>query len=490
VTVELTFARVAAFVAALPREPIETARWYGAKGRPIESLALAEAFDLGGGAVLAIVDVAEAGGGARRYSLPLRHDPDGSMAVAIDGDGTWRSLATAIAEGRTVAAVPKRARVPGTPGPVSAALVCRPASALPALAPGGAGEIAAATERPLGLDQSNTSVVLAERLLLKAYRRLEDGLNPDLEVNAYLAEEVGFPAVPRLAGFAEVVAASGGSASASTVAILQEFVADAVDVYETTADRLAAWILAPGEVTVEFATEEAADLGELTAALHAALAGGAGVPGFEPRAATRDELRAWRRAAHVQLQRAIDALGGPEGEAVRAMAPTIAEQLTVIEATPAVPLVIRVHADLHLGQVIVAPDGYRIVDFEGEPTRPIDERRRHHSPLRDVASMLRSIDHVGRSARRRARERSGGPVASPGLDIEAWLRRARERFLESYRRGLREHGAAIEVDEDLLRAFEFEKETYEFLYAATYLPEWLWAPLEGMTALVAEARAG
>ena len=102
--------------------------------------------------------------------------------------------------------------------------------------------------------------------------------------------------------------------------------------------------------------------------------------------------------------------------------------------------------------------------------------------------MLRSIDHAGRSARRRAEKRRGGPVVSPGLAIDAWLVRARERFVESYRRSLRELGAPIDVDEDLLRAFEFEKETYEYIYAVTYLPEWLWASVEGMRGLIAEVR--
>ncbi len=449
-------------------------------------MALAEAFDLGAGAALAIVDVTDESGATGRYDLPIRHAPDGALALAVEGDGTWRALAIAVAEGRTIAALPKPAAEGAAPRPVGAALVCRPASALAALVPGGARDVASADERALGLDQSNTSVVLGERLLLKAYRRLEDGLNPDLELTAYLGEEVGFGAVPMLAGYVEVVTASG----AATVAMVQEFVAGAADAYESTAERLTAWILAPGEVTVEFATEEAADLGLLTAELHAALAAATGIPGFEPREASRDELRAWRRAAQVQLQRAIDALHGPEGQALRAMAAAITEQLTTIEATPSTPLVTRVHGDYHLGQVMLARDGYRIIDFEGEPTRPIEERRRHHSPLRDVASMLRSVDHVGRSARRRAEARNGGPVASPGLDIEGWLRRSRERFLEAYRGRLRVLGAPIEVDEDLLRAFEFEKETYEFLYAATYLPEWLWAPMEGMRGLVADVRGG
>ena len=101
--------------------------------------------------------------------------------------------------------------------------------------------------------------------------------------------------------------------------------------------------------------------------------------------------------------------------------------------------------------------------------------------------MLRSFDHVGRSAGRRAEDRNGGPLASPGLDLEAWLRRSRERFLAAYRTGLREAGAPIDVDPDLLRALEIEKECYEFVYASTYLPEWLWAPTEGMRGLLERA---
>jgi predicted trehalose synthase len=97
--------------------------------------------------------------------------------------------------------------------------------------------------------------------------------------------------------------------------------------------------------------------------------------------------------------------------------------------------------------------------------------------------MLRSLDHVGRSAERRAVARRGGPLDSPGLDLAAWLRRAHERFLDAYRDGLREAGSPIVVDPDLLRAFEIEKETYEFIYASTYLPSWLYAPTGGMRAL-------
>jgi len=367
---------------------------------------------------------------------------------------------------------------------VTAALVCRPARALGALASGGADAIEALSERPLGADQSNTSVVLGDRVLLKAYRRLEDGLNPDLELNAWLAEEVRFPAVPALGGYAEVVSAR----RAATVALLQEFVADGVDAYEATAEQLADWIAAPGEVTVDFATEIAAGMGELTAALHDALTAAPDAPGFAVREASREELRRWRTDAQRQLQRALDVVGGDAGRELRDMAPIIAEHLTGFEATPTVPRVARIHGDLHLGQVLLAPDGARVIDFEGDPTRSIEERRRPTSPLRDVASMLRSLDHVGRSAQRRAERRPDRTPGHAGLDVDAWLARARERFLAAYRAGVRRSSAAITVDDDLLRALEFEKECREFVYAATWLPDWVWAPLEGMRGLVESAR--
>jgi maltose alpha-D-glucosyltransferase/alpha-amylase len=480
--VEVTRAAVEDAMRRADPADVASARWFGGKGRAIRSIELAEAFVLPGDGshVLAVANVRYERGPVDAYLFPFVADGPG-LRPAAEGDGTLQALAVAIAEGRTIASLPS---APEPAGEVTAALVCRPASALRDLEPGGAAALARFPERPLGMDQSNTSVVLGERLLLKAYRWLQPGLNPDLELVAYLTEEAGFTPVPPLAGYAEVVSRTSEPA---TVAMLQAFVADGVDAYESLAETLTEWLLAPGSVSVEFATEIAADIGALSAGLHGALAAARGVPGFEPRPATRDELRGLHTDARTQLDRALDVTPGEAGRVLRDLAPRIAEELTVFEALPNEPLVTRVHGDYHLGQVLAAPDGFRIVDFEGEPTRSLEERRAHRSPLRDVASMLRSFDHVGRSAGRRAEERNGGPMAAPGLDLEAWLRRSRERFLEAYRAGLRAAGAPIEVDPALLRAFEIEKECYEFIYAATYLPAWLWAPTDGMLGLMAES---
>jgi maltose alpha-D-glucosyltransferase/alpha-amylase len=300
-------------------------------------------------------------------------------------------------------------------------------------------------------------------------------------MTAYLSEEAAFGGVPRLAGWAEVVTREDG---ASTVAMLQAFVADAGDAYEDTAERLATAVVAPIPADLEALTGIAEDLGLLVAGLHAALASApADAPDLAARPATHDELRAWRTTSVRQLNAALAALAVVDREAadeLRDAAPEVAARFSRFEAVATTPLVMRIHADLHLGQVLVADDGYRVIDFEGEPLRPIEDRRRPDSPLRDVASMLRSLDHVARSARRRAERRNGGPIARPGLDADAWIGRARERFIGAYAAGLRGAGAPLVVDLDLLDAFEVAKEAYEFEYAATVLPTWLWAPREGM----------
>jgi maltose alpha-D-glucosyltransferase/alpha-amylase len=424
--------------------------------------------------VLGVARIGLDDGSWQRYTFVLTGR---LLRVAAGGEGAARAVLLAIAEGRTIAALPREAD-----GQVRAILVCRPTAGLAELRLTLPDELAAVSERPLDADQSNSSAVLGESVLLKVYRRVEEGLNPELELIAFLTEEAGFGAVPPLAGFAEMISADVG---ASTLAIAEAFVADGNDAYESIAESLTAWLLAPGSVSVEFATEVAVDLGALTAGLHAALANAQGIPDFEPRPATRDELRGWGRAARTQLSRAIDVVPGESGRLLRDLAPRIVAELSVFEALPSPPLLTRVHGDYHLGQVLIAPDGFRIVDFEGEPLRSLEERRAHQSPLRDVASMLRSLDHVGRSAGRRAESRNGGRLEQPGLDLDGWLRRSRERFLDAYKAGLRETGAPIVVDPDLIRAFEIEKECYEFVYAATYLPSWLWAPTEGMRGLFA-----
>jgi trehalose synthase-fused probable maltokinase len=484
-------AAVATALQLLDLEALARARWFGAKGRTIETIALDEAFVLDEGVphVVAIASLTLDDRTTERYSIALTGP---HLREALPGDGAWRCLVLAMAEGRTIPALPSPAAQAGAagsaqagaggsegvPGPVTAALVCRPGVAMPP-------EAELGTERDLGADQSNTGVVIGEGLLLKAYRRLQPGLNPDLEMTAFLSEEAGFTAVPPLAGFVELIESAGGG-TATTLAMAQQYIADGSDAFESVAEALVGWIQAPGTVSIEVATDIAADLGALTAGLHAALADGRGLPDMTPRDATRDELRGWATTAHANLERALEVAPDDAGTTVRDLAPAIAEALTVLDALPTTPVLQRIHGDYHLGQVLIAPDGFRIVDFEGEPLSTPAERRALRHPMRDVASMLRSLDHVGRSAARRVVARADAAPdegAHVGLDVDAWIERARARFLEAYRDGLREARVWIDVDADLLRAFEVDKELYEFAYAATYLPTWLYAPTEGLRAL-------
>lgn len=481
--------------AALSVDLFTDRRWFAGSATGISAVRLVDGVHLESddAAALAIVEVVDEHSQPKCYLVPFMVGPDGATArEARDGDGVWRALAVAMASGRVI-----RTEMGG-------ALVCRPGLALAAFAPDGAQELGQWSERPLGADQSNTSIVLGERLVLKAFRRVVPGLNPDLEMSAYLAEECGLSLVPALVGSAEYIGQDG---AVSTMAVLHEWIAGAEDAYETIAERLADWIAAPGVVALEYATEDAAALGTTLAELHAVLAQ-AGVPtpagegadagtpadagalaDFTPRQATAEDLRAWRRDAEASLDRGLCLFAGDAetGAELRAASAAIRRRLAILEQPTKRPLLTRIHGDLHLGQILRTSAGFVLVDFEGDPLRPMEDRRALASPMRDVATLLRSLDHVSSSAERRAVRRGWSAGEHTGLDIDAWRRRSRDRLLAAYRTGLRRAGVGIVVDAGLIDAFEVAKECDELVYAATYLPDWLWAPRAGLARLVGRA---
>ena len=147
---------------------------------------------------------------------------------------------------------------------------------------------------------------------------------------------------------------------------------------------------------------------------------------------------------------------------LRAAEPRIRAELAGLDRPAEPPVLQRVHGDFHIGQILRAGERLLVLDFEGEPTRPIGQRAAPGTALRDVAAMLRSFDHLGRSVEH---ERAGGTAA-----VERWIAAARTAFLDAYGR----------VDPGLLRALEFEKACYEFVYAAEFAPSWVYAPRGGM----------
>jgi maltokinase len=310
--------------------------------------------------------------------------------------------------------------------------------------------------RLLGADQSNTSVVFADALVLKLYRRLARGTNPEIEIGAALTDVGSRVIAPVLGWFGR---------DDRTLGLLQPF-------YRTASEG---WTLALGSVRSLFASasvppeDEGADfageaqrLGAVTAEMHADLASA-----LESRLASREETVETVTQLRQRLVTAAEAV--PE---LAAYTHAISATYDDLEAHTAAVPVQRVHGDYHLGQVLRVDSGWVVLDFEGEPARPLEERRALMSPLRDVAGMLRSFDYA---AQHLLAEQ--GPAPELSALAAAWSARNRDAFCDGYAEfsgtDPRDHGV-------LLRAFELDKAVYEAVYEKRYRPTWLGIPLGGI----------
>jgi predicted trehalose synthase len=385
---------------ALPTaEELAAARWFGGKAAAISTIELEDRLELGDGAAISILLV----DGAHRYVWT-----EGPVASAIVGSdpasdrvsGSWRF--------RHVGA-----------------------------------RHAPEAERPIGIDQSNTSYVVGERIVVKLFRRLWPGTHPEIEIVEYLSDKVD--SVPAFAGAVEW--------RGHGVALLQEYVPAGRDGWTWCGDAVMA-----GDVG------RIGRIGAISAELHAALAG------MGETSAGPDVLRAWHQAADAQLARVLDIVPSDVAEELGRAHSRIRAELAALEKPAKPPALQRVHGDFHIGQILAAGDRLVVLDFEGEPTRPVADRAAPGTALRDVAAMLRSFDHLGRHVEH---ERWPGHRA----DIERWIDAARAAFLEAYG----------PVDRRLLRALEFEKACYEFVYAAEFEPSWVYAPRAGMRWLLEHA---
>ncbi|HEX9610214.1 MAG TPA: phosphotransferase [Candidatus Limnocylindria bacterium] len=412
----------------LTAEWIVAQRWFRSKRRPVAAVSEFDTAPLGGGAALTVLAVAYADGGESHLYLA----PTVEGREPRDGEGAWAALAGAIAGD---------AELPGIRGRFRGSRT----GALDELL---SGEM---RERRLGVEQSNTSVLVGERLILKLYRLLEEGENPEVEVSAFLTD-AGFADTPALAG-AMTYQADGAACAA---AMLQAFVPSTGDAWATVLRALADDSAGANALVRR--------IGELTARMHAALASRPDDPAFPARAAAVEETAAWRASAERQLAHAVTAVSGPAHDRLVALAPRITARLAeAFGSATGEARVSRIHGDYHLGQLLARPDGgFSVIDFEGEPARPLAERRAPGSPLKDVAGMLRSLDYAARTAEAGAH--------SPGFEAAPWLAGARAAFLDGY-------GDVGPDERQLLAAFEIEKACYEVRYEASNRPDWLWLPL-------------
>jgi trehalose synthase-fused probable maltokinase len=461
--------RVLAALAALTPAAVGAARWSGLRGRTPTRLDVIDAFAFPEGGVLALLsagsDPAEP---PIRLSLPLADDPP------------WIALHSLATRGGAVRGA-SGGRLVGRPGPPADGTI------------GGAERLDVGTRapgaeapRPVAVraspgDQSHTSVIIGEGSILKLYRRLPPGRNPEAEVLAALAEVPDAP-VPRWRGCVVFEAAHGGE---TEIAIVQDLVAGTLDAFEFLADSLAGWACGDGGPV---STEIAAAAGAATGRLHLDLAA-IEHPGFGTGTANAAVRAAWMAAAGATLEAAVAAVGHVDEDLARRVAeaePAIRRALRPL-GDAAIPAdVQRTHGDLHLGQVLATDAGVVLVDFEGDPGRPTAARRDLDTPLRDLAGFLRSLDHVARSGLRRARGRcaTAGPEGETTrvARVAPWIEAARAAFLGAYATAIGDPAWA--PDRALLRALVVEKELRELTYAADFLPGWLYAPTGGLRALL------
>ena len=491
-------------------------RWFAAKGEKIEQVEVVSRIELGPDWLLTLLKVSLAGGNdPQLYLLPLaaawedngndvlshfassalarlrRRFRTGILLDAMADDEFCRFLVAAMGEEREVKA--EGARLKFTRTAAYKELV---------------GEEHLPVRRS-GAEQSNTSVILGERLVLKAFRRLEEGVNPELEIGRFLTEEANFPNIPPLVGAAEY---EGEKGEPSTLVLLQGFVENQGDGWSYTLDYLerylgdrlvTSWSLEEGEAE-EVGAEDAfftgliRTLGLRTGELHAAFAASTDDPAFTPETAPSEEVEGWVEKVLDDLRHTLSLLdkrGGSLPEQVRPDAGRLldaeAEVFDRIEAVSGGGFGVvktRHHGDYHLGQVLVVNNDFQILDFEGEPARSLAERRAKSSPLRDVAGMLRSFNYAARSALAGVTDGQPERLATAEPWVRRWEREVRQAFLEGYVEGVGDSASYPEPEQAraLIELFVIEKALYEIRYELDNRPEWVGIPVRGILELMEE----
>ena len=404
-------------------------RWFGGKGAQVAGIRDLDRAQISPGLVLSAVEVRYAPPRPpESYALALRPwTGQGGIVEGLDDDAARALLGI----------VRRRLRIATAAGALQGVRFDPPGSPLDWLPP-------VPGVRRLGVEQSNTSLVFEDRVILKLIRKLESGVNPELEIGAFLARS-GFAGTPPLLG-----AISATGAVEATVAVAHEFVRVEADGWSHTLEALRR-----GELPLR----EVRELGERVGELHAALASDPRDPAFAPEPIRPEDLSRWAEALLQELDSTVEAARSAVPE-LEPRKEALAARIRRLGASAPGGVRIRQHGDLHLGQVLRSGGQWLVFDFEGEPARPLAQRRAKHSPLKDVAGMLRSFSYAAAAARRRE-------AASPLRDsfLQGWRRRAAH---------------LLPPDEQAARALlEFlllEKLLYELRYELGHRPDWVEIP--------------
>jgi trehalose synthase-fused probable maltokinase len=323
-----------------------------------------------------------------------------------------------------------------------------------------------ATVRAMGAEQSNSSLVFDDAFVLKAFRRLEAGDNPELEMTRFLTER-DFPNVAALAGWADY----RGELMDATLAVVQRFVKEGRDGWELALEEIGS--------DPEVFVARMAELGAVIGRMHTTLASDGTDPAFAPEEPSMESTSLITATIDEQIERLFVDL--PEMEALEPIAhrgEEVRDRLHLLSHVGSGGKLIRQHGDLHLGQTLLAPDRWIVLDFEGEPARPLLERRRKRSCLRDVAGMLRSFAYAASAAQ----------LQRDTVAPEGWEERTRESFLTGYfgavDQSLLPPGES--AARTLLTIFELEKAVYELRYELNNRPDWVGIPVAGIARLLEE----
>lgn len=471
-------------------------RWFGAKGVEVRRAAVHDVVPVTDGArhfAVARVEVELADGRVERYQLPL------ARAADAEGDeaGSLPEVADGLVDATGLAAF-RRLVVDGLARGAShegdgTRWVLRPLAAAAPDAP-----LDGLADLPVRLgsaEQSNTSMLVGDRAILKLYRKLEAGEHPDVEIARFLTTRTGFRHVPALLGTIAFSGDGDGEGPTTVAGMLQRLVPGARDAWAVALDAARAYLRAAGDAPPNPFATGMRELGRVTRALHDALASSTDDPAFAPRVTTADDVQAWAGRVRDTVRDGADLLAEarragrlrsvdvPIADAVlRRRTELLGDLDEIAAAVGSHPgQRIRHHGDYHLGQVLEGADGqWMLIDFEGEPARLLAERRATNSALRDVAGMLRSFAYAAATA---AMETGG-----VGLDARVegrsarWEREVRAAFLEGYHDAGPAPFLPAEPDAaaHLLTLFEMEKVFYELAYELNNRPDWAWIPLRGI----------
>jgi maltokinase len=443
------------------REWVKQQRWYASKSRSVAGIEIVESVTLREDPllVLALVETRFGTGTHELYQLPLaiRSPSEVPRGDSIAHTDHW-AVYDALAEPKHALELTRRIAASDEIETDDGRFSFHPFA--------DAESLADATEvRLMGVEQSNSSVVFDDRIVLKVFRKLEPGVNPELEMLRFLTYR-GFPNIAALHGWYDYE----GQAFAATLGVAQAFLPDAVG----------GWELALDEITTapETFLKRLGSLGTVTAQLHNTLASDASDPAFAPEEPSQESLPLLTATVDEDIERIFLRLpeDDPRLAPIAGRGQDVRERLASRAQIGVTGRVIRTHGDYHLGQTLETPRGWVILDFEGEPARPLIERRQKRSPLRDVAGMLRSFAYATSAI-----EILHGQRAP--LDFEE---RAREQFLGHYFASIDPTlmpGGDAAVN-NLLSIFELEKAIYELRYELNNRPDWTPIPVAGIVRLL------